>query len=168
MEIQGAGYLYSLATISITFVGFSALLIFFRQTAGSGMQKYDNYFVLTFMQTGFIVTIGSFLPQIIRAFTSTDSLAWQIASFLIVIPLLIFVFTLPGRRRAVTGTNMPVAIRIPLIIQWFAALLLLSNIVGVPMGSGFPLYGAAMVIILITAMVAFLFALGIIFRENKG
>ncbi len=168
MEIQGAAYLYSLATISITFVGFSALLIFFRQTAGGGMQRYDNYFVLTFMQTGFTVTIGSILPQILRAFTTSDALAWRIASGMIVIPLLIFVATLPRRRRKVTGASMPTGIRIPLWIQWFAALLLILNIFGAYWTPSFPLYGAALAIVQITAMVAFLFAMGIIFRETKA
>ena len=168
MEIQGAAYLNSLATLSITFVGFSALLIFFRQTAGGGMSKYDNYFVLTFIQTGFIVTVGALLPQIIHSFCMSEALAWRIASGITVIPLLIFVATLPRRRKIVTGTAMPVGIRIPLAIQWLAALLLILNIFGAFWLPSFPLYGTALTIVLITAMVAFLFALGIIFRENKG
>jgi hypothetical protein len=168
MEITGASYLNTLATLSITFVGFSALLIFFRQIAGGGMSKYDNYFVLTFMQTGFIVTIGSIIPQVVHSFGNKEALAWRIASGLIVIPLLIFVATLPGRRRAVTGTSMPVAIRIPLACQWLAAVLLVLNVAGAPLEPSFPLYGTALAIVLVTAMVAFLFALGIIFRETKN
>src|SRR3954469_7306180 len=98
-EITGAAYLNTLATLSITFVGFSALLIFFRQSAGSGMSKYDNYFVITFIQTGFIVTIGAIIPQVVQSFGTAESLAWRIASGLIVIPLILFVVTLPRRRR---------------------------------------------------------------------
>src|SRR3954471_19456362 len=103
MEIQGAAFLNSLATLSFIFVGFSALLIFFRQTAGGGMSKYDNYFVLTFIQTGFIVTIGAIIPQVVQSFGTVETLAWRIASGLIVIPLILFVATLPRRRREVTG-----------------------------------------------------------------
>ena len=167
MEIPGAAYLNTLATLSITFVGFSALLIFFRQTAGGGMSKYDNYFVLTFMQTGFIVAIGSILPQVVYAFGMGAPLAWRIASGLIVIPILVFVATLPRRRRAVTGASMPLGIAIPLACQWLSALLLILNVAGAPLAPSFPLYGAALAIVLITAMVAFLFALGIVFRETK-
>ena len=166
MEIQGAAFLNSLATLSITFVGFSALLIFFRQTVGGAMSKYDNYFVLTFIQTGFIVAIGSIIPQAVYAYGMNESLAWRIASGIIAMPLLVFVATLPKRRRAVTGTSMPVGIRIPLGLQWLAALLLISNVAGVPMG--FPFYATSLAIILITAMAAFLVALGIIFKENKS
>ena len=59
MELAGAGYLYALATISITFVGFSALLLIFRQAMGSDTTRYDNHFILAFMQVGFIITGGS-------------------------------------------------------------------------------------------------------------
>ena len=76
--------------------------------------------------------------------------------------------TLPRRRRKVTGTRMPAGIRIPLAFQGFASLLLILNIFGAFWVPSFPLYGAAMAIVLITAMTAFLFALGIIFRETKG
>jgi hypothetical protein len=37
MEIPGSSYLYALATVSITFVGFSALPMIFRQTMGSAV-----------------------------------------------------------------------------------------------------------------------------------
>ena len=40
MELPGANYLYALATISVTFVGFSALLLVFRQTIGGKMTSY--------------------------------------------------------------------------------------------------------------------------------
>ena len=63
---------------------------------------------------------------------------------------------------------MPVGIRIPLAFQWLAAILLVLNVSGWPMTPALPLYATALTIVLITAMVAFLFALTIIFRENKG
>ena len=50
MELAGANYLYALATISVTFVGFSALLLVFRETIGGKMTSYDSYFTLSFMQ----------------------------------------------------------------------------------------------------------------------
>jgi len=46
MELPGSGYLYALATISVTFVGFSSLVLVFRQTVGRATTHYDSYFVL--------------------------------------------------------------------------------------------------------------------------
>jgi hypothetical protein len=46
MELLGASYLHALAAISVTFVGFSALLLVFRQTIGGKMTSYDSYFMV--------------------------------------------------------------------------------------------------------------------------
>ena len=50
MELPGIAYLYSLATVSITFVGFAALLIVVRQSIGGQVTSYDMYFTLSFIQ----------------------------------------------------------------------------------------------------------------------
>ena len=56
MELAGLELsVHALATISVTFVGFSALLLVFRQTVGGTTTRYDSYFLLAFMQVGFIV-----------------------------------------------------------------------------------------------------------------
>ncbi len=68
MELPGSTYLYALATISITFVGFSALLLIFRQAMGHTMTRYESYFMLTFIQSGFIVTAGSLLPLLLALY----------------------------------------------------------------------------------------------------
>jgi hypothetical protein len=52
MEIPGSTYLYALATVSITFVGFSGLAMIFRPAMGGAVTKYDTFFTLSFVQTG--------------------------------------------------------------------------------------------------------------------
>src|SRR5260370_38133068 len=72
MATAAATYLYALAGLSVSFVGFSTLLIVFRQSAGGRLTHYDSYFVLTFMQAGFIVSAGArgppppVLPRVAR------------------------------------------------------------------------------------------------------
>ena len=80
MELPGAGYLYALATISVTFVGFSALLLVFRQTAGGATTRYDSYFLLAFMQVGFIVAGGSMLPPLLALFGLAEVVVWRVSS----------------------------------------------------------------------------------------
>ena len=63
MEVPGTNYPYALATVSVTFVGFSALLLVFRQTIGGRMTGYDTYFTLSF-QAGFIGAAGGLLPEL--------------------------------------------------------------------------------------------------------
>ena len=64
MAIAETTYLYALAGLSVSFVGFSTLVIVFRQSAGGRLSSYDSYFVLSFMQAGFIVTAGALLPPL--------------------------------------------------------------------------------------------------------
>src|SRR5215469_7608202 len=77
MELPGANYLYALATVSVTFVGFSALLLVFRETIGGRMTGYDSYFTLSFMQAGFIVAAGGLLPQLLAFYEMSHTSVWR-------------------------------------------------------------------------------------------
>ena len=50
MELPGITYLYTLATVSITFVGFSTLFILIRQALGKTMSKFDILLTKNFLQ----------------------------------------------------------------------------------------------------------------------
>ena len=42
MELKGANFLYTLATLTVTFAGFSALLLIIRQGAGARLSALDQ------------------------------------------------------------------------------------------------------------------------------
>src|SRR5262245_4979155 len=112
MELSGANYLYALATISVTFVGFSALLLVFRETIGGKMTRYDSYFTLSFMQAGFIVIAGGLLPHLLAFYGMSETSVWRAASAIMVIPILLFVANTPRRRRAATKQPAPFYVRL--------------------------------------------------------
>jgi hypothetical protein len=103
-------YLYALATIAVTFVGFSTLLIVFRQTIGGKLTPYDVYFVLSFMQSGFLVAAGALLPPLVSLYGLGPEQVWRVASGIIAIPYIFFVISVPARRRRATGAPLPVFI----------------------------------------------------------
>lgn len=43
MELKGASYLYTLATLMVTFAGFAALLLIIRQGAGAQISALDRF-----------------------------------------------------------------------------------------------------------------------------
>ena len=49
MDFKGATYLYTLATLMITFAGFSALLLALRPAAGASLSRLDRYLAKTVM-----------------------------------------------------------------------------------------------------------------------
>src|SRR5215469_4611276 len=117
MELPGSGYLYALATIAVTFVGFSALLLVFRQTAGGATTRYDSHFLLAFVQVGFIVAGGSMLPPLLALFGLPEFVVWRASSLVAAIPIMLFVATVPRRRRAVVGGPAPFFVRLLLFLQ---------------------------------------------------
>jgi hypothetical protein len=140
-------------------VGFSTLVIVFRQSAGGRLSSYDSYFVLSFMQAGFIVTAGALLPPLFALFGLSEGALLRIASAVTAIPIAWFVASLPPRRRAATGTAMPGFIRLSLVLQLGAAIALALGALGRPLGPGVAPYASALTLILVTSGIAFLLAL---------
>lgn len=172
MEPSGSTYLYALAAVSITFIGFSALLVIFRQARGDAVTGYEGYFVLSFVQPGLIVTGGCLLPPVLGLYGTPAAAVWRACSVLVALPILGFVATLPGRRRAATaGAPMPRYVRIIASLQFLTALYLLANGAGLtgagPGGpSGVGPYAASLTALLFTTVTAYVIALGVALRES--
>ena len=165
MELPGSAYLHALATISLTFVGFSALLLVFRQAMGRTMTRYESYFMLTFILSGFIVTAGSLLPLLLALYGLLQPTVWRVSSIIMAIPIFVFVVTLPGRRRAASQQEIPMYIWILLLLQLLTVPYLLMNAIGKPVGPGVAPYAAAMSGILFTSAIGYLLALAGWLRE---
>jgi hypothetical protein len=165
MELHGSGYLYALATVAITFVGFSALLLVFRQTIGGRMTRYDAFFTLSFVQAGFIVAMGALLPPLLALYALEEETAWRVASAVAAALILAFVAAFPARRRRATGSKAPAYVWGLLVLQAFAGLDLVLGAIGRPLGPQPASFAAAMTAMLIASAVAFLAALSLVFRE---
>src|SRR5215813_6358890 len=110
MDLPGATYLYTLAALSVTFVGFSALVIILRQTFGGELSKLDILITRLFIQLGFMVAASAMLPPLLALFQVPQSLIWRICSLCTAVPTLLFALTYPARRRAASGVATPLAI----------------------------------------------------------
>ena len=165
MEVTGSGYLYALATISVTFVGFSSLVLVFRQTIGGATTRYDSYFILAFMQVGFIVAGSCLLPPLLALFELAESAVWRASSGLAAIPILLFVATVPRRRRAAGGRPAPYFVRLLLLLQLQMGLYLLVNTAPVRFAPTAANFAAVMAGMLFTSGIAYLMALDIALRD---
>lgn len=162
MTIAEATYLYALAGLSVSFVGFSTLVIVFRQSAGDRLSSYDSYFVLSFMQAGFIVTAGALLPPLFALYGVPEEYLLRMASAIAAIAIGWFVASVPRRRRAATGAAAPTFVRLLLLLQLLAAVALLLGALGRPLARGVAPYASALTLILITSGIAFLLALDVV------
>lgn len=168
MDLPGSSVLFALATVSITFVGFSALLVVFRQSMGGRLTRYDTYFTLSFIQIGFVVTGGALLPPVLALFDLSRDGVWRLSSAALSLAVILFVFAVPARRRAATGRGMPLSIAMYLILQGLAGAVLAVGATGLLRGAVAAVYTLADAALLFTSGLAYLKALGIILPDLAG
>jgi len=165
VELPGSLYLYAIATVSITFVGFSALLVVFRQSMGGQLTRYDTYFTLSFIQAGFVVTAGALVPPAVALYSVSQDAAWRIAGGIVSILVFTFVARVPARRRAATGQPMPRQIKFMLTLQALSGVSLVLGAAGVYGATVGAAYVSAIAVLLITSGAAYLGALALILPD---
>src|SRR6516164_7889222 len=126
MAPAASGYLYTLATLSITFVGFSALVIVLRQTLGGDLSRLDLLLTKIFVQLGFLVAGAALLPPLLALLRCPEPLVWRISS---AIAAALFALSYPTRRRAASGDSTPWIVWVDVGALLIAAALLTANAV---------------------------------------
>jgi hypothetical protein len=155
--VDATGYLYTIATVGMTFAGLSVLTMILRQMLGGQMTKWDSFVTRTWIQLGFMTTFGSILPPLLILFEAPAPIAWRISSGVMAVILGSWALTFPRRRHAVNPTRFPLEVVIYCIVMDIAALALALNAIVVPGELLAGVYAAAVTAILIGAGMLFLF-----------
>jgi len=165
MEVKGMTFLYTLATLMITFAGFSALLLSVRQAAGARLSVLDRYLTKTVIIHIFVLTAGALLPAVLALYDLPEKSIWQVSSVLFGLPMLSLQATYPYRRRKVIGAPVPPAIMAVFVVLGFVVTLamLVCVLAGFPYGAG--AYIPAVTIDFFTVLFAFLTALEVILQQ---
>lgn len=168
MELPGSNYLLTLATISITFLGFSTIAFVFGQASGSRLPAVEIHLIRSFIRTGLGVTIFSLLPLLLGLLGITPSLVWRISSFalaLVHINGLIWfyrgtqalrsVFAAPWQRYITLGISIAVILG------------LFINTIGIGIEPNVGLYALGATWILVEEMFTFIIALRLFLEPLK-
>ena len=107
MEPAANDYLYTLAVVAVTFVGFSTIFATFRHALGGDVSKYDLLLTRSILHLGLIVVLGALLPPMLALLGFKANLIQRGASAVAGILALVLNATYPARRRAATGRPMP-------------------------------------------------------------
>jgi hypothetical protein len=156
--VDAFGYLYTIATVGMTFAGLSVLTMILRQMLGGRITKWDSWVTRTWIQLGFMTTFGSILPPLLTLFAAPAPIAWRISSGVMAIILGSWALTFPRRRRAVNPTRLPLEVVMFSLVMDIAALALAANAIVVPGERLAGVYAAAVTVILTAAGLLFLFA----------
>jgi hypothetical protein len=156
--MDASGYLYTIATVGMTFAGLSVLTMIFRQLLGGQMTRWDSFVSRTWVELGFMTTFGSILPPLLILFEAPAPIAWRISSGIMAVILGGWALTFPRRRLAANPTRLPLPVVTYSLAMDIAALALAANTIVVPVERLAGVYAAAVTAILIGAGLLFLFA----------
>jgi len=125
-------YLFRLATLSLSFVGFSAVVVSIRGALGGELSARHLRLVRLYIEGGFLVTFLALVPNLLDLLHVPDTVTWPLSS---AAAATIFTFVLLvqfRRRREVEAGRFPVWVVIVNAISIAAVAGLWLNVVGIP------------------------------------
>jgi hypothetical protein len=155
--VDASGYLYTIATVGMTFAGLSVLTMILRQMLGGQLTKFDSFVTRTWVQIGFMTTFGSILPPLLILFGERAQSAYRVSSAIMAVILGGWALTFTPRRHAVNPTRLPLQVVMFLLAMGITALALAANAFAVPIERLAGVYSAAVTAILIGGGMLFLF-----------
>jgi hypothetical protein len=142
----------------MSFAGLSVLTMILRQLLGGRITKWDSWVTRTWIQLGFMTTLGSILPPLVTLFEAPAPIAWRVSSGVMAVILGSWALTFPHRRHAVNPIRLPLQVVTYCVAMDIAALALAANAFVVPGEFLAGVYAAAVTAILVGAGLLFLFA----------
>ena len=166
MELPGSNYLYTIITVSITYAGFAALLMIFRQIIGGGISNYDVYLIRTVLMRSFIVATSAMMPPLLGLFDLSHPVIWRVSSLIAALLQGSYVATLRVRRRAVTDIPFPTWALITHTLQAFITIFLLMVALGILVEPAAGPFAFGVTAFLILSFVTYLAQLGTLIRGH--
>jgi len=125
-------YLLRLASLSLSFVGFSAVVVTLRGALGGELSDRHLRLVRLYIEGGFLVTALALVPTLLNLLHISDTITWPLSS---AVAAAIFTFVLViqfRRRRAVEPGWFPPWVIAIYAISIVAVASLWLNVAGIP------------------------------------
>jgi hypothetical protein len=125
-------YLLRLATLSLSFVGFSAVVVTLRGALGGKLSDRHLRLVRLYIEGGLLVTALALVPTLLNLLRIPDTVTWPLSS---AAAASIFTFVLviqSRRRRAVEPGPFPLWVVVIYVVSIVAVAGLWLNVAGLP------------------------------------
>jgi hypothetical protein len=133
MELPGTPYLYTLATLAMTFAGFCAIVIVLCQTAGKYVSGFHLVLTRLYLEAGLFSAAFCMLPPLLALCGLTETTVWRVSSAIIATVMLCFGAIYPLRRAALTTGPIPRARWMPIVaVSMPVVIALVANAAGFP------------------------------------
>jgi len=157
MELP-ASYLFTLATVSITFTGFAALTVILRQMVGGKLTDFDVLFVGNVLAGGLMVAGCALLPPLLALLRFSDPNIWRLSSLITAIVQGIFLVTRLRARRSVKSLPISKWSLVNYTGQWLATVFLFLIATGILLEAEAGTFAAGLTAFVFLGFVAYLMA----------
>jgi hypothetical protein len=127
-------YLLRLAALSLSFVGFSSVVVTLRGALGGKLSDPHLRLVRLYIEGGFMVTALALVPTLLNLLHVADSVTWPLSSA-VAASVLTFVLVVQFRRRRTVEGRFPPWVVIIYVVSTAAVAGLWLNVVGYPFPS---------------------------------
>ena len=125
-------YLLRLATLSLSFVGFSAVVVTLRGALGGELSERHLRLVRLYIEGGLLVTALALLPSLLHLLHVPDTVTWPLSSAVAASILTLVLLIQHRRRRTVEGPQFPPWVIVIYAVSILAVTGLWLNVVGFP------------------------------------
>jgi hypothetical protein len=162
LELPNAGFLYTLALLAMTFVGFTAIVMILRQSLGASLAPFDALVARFFMAWGFFIAYAAMLPPLLAMFDVQPRTLWRIASAASGLVIIALSYGYPLLRFRVMHERASTFVRWQTAVAALVGVVLLANAAELIPLPAPALYAAALIVSLVQASVGFLVTLNVI------
>jgi len=132
MTSAESDFLLCLATLSLSFAGFSAVVVTLRGALGGEISDRHLRLVRLYIEGGLLVTALALVPTLLNLLHISDSLIWPVSSAAAASILTVLLLSQFRRRRAVEAGRFPAWVVIIYAISLVAVVGLWLNSAGIP------------------------------------
>jgi hypothetical protein len=128
-------YLLRLATLSLSFVGFSAVVVTLRGALGAELSDRHLRLVRLYIEGGLLVTALALVPTLLNVLHVPDTVTWRLSSAAAALIFTLVLVIQFRRRRMVEPGRFPPWVIIIYAVSIAAVAGLWLNVVGIPFPS---------------------------------
>ncbi|HXE47649.1 MAG TPA: hypothetical protein VN663_04715 [Ramlibacter sp.] len=132
MTSPESDYLLHLASLSLSFVGFSAIVVTLRGALGGELSDRHLRLVRLYIEGGLLVTALALVPSLLNLLHVPDTVTWQLSSAAAASIFTVLLLIQFRRRRAIEPGPFPLWVVIIYAVATVAVASLWFNVAGIP------------------------------------
>ena len=144
MTSAESDYLFRLASLSLSFVGFSAVVVTLRGALGGKLSDRHLRLVRLYIEGGLLVTALALIPTLLNLLHIPDTVTWPLSSTAAASIFTVLLLIQFRRRRAVEPGRFPLWVVIVYAVSTLAVASLWFNVVGIPFSPNVGPYAVAL------------------------